>query len=99
MVLKLKVVWSKDDQLIFSQKLKALTRIAFYVDQKKKMRINMYAYINSQFGYCPLVWMTHSKTMIKIINKIHERALTQPAITYSKLTTETLEQVMKYVQS
>ena len=59
----------------------------------------MYAYINSQFGYCPLVWMTHSKTMIKIINKIHERALTQPAITYSKLTTETLEQVMKYVQS
>ena len=35
----------------------------------------MNAFINSQFGYCPLVWMCHSRLANKQINKIHERAL------------------------
>ena len=35
----------------------------------------MTTYINSQFGYCPLVWMFHSRTLNNRINKIHERAL------------------------
>ena len=45
----------------------------------------MAAYINSQFGYCPLVWMFHSRKLNNRVNKIHERAL---RITYndSKLT-------------
>ena len=43
-----------------SQKLNALTRINSYMDQKKKTVI-MNAYINSQFGYCALVWMMHSR--------------------------------------
>ena len=35
----------------------------------------MKAFINSQFGYCPLVWMNHSRKLNNRINKIHERAL------------------------
>ena len=35
----------------------------------------MKSFINSQFGYCPLVWMFHSRKINNRINKIHERAL------------------------
>ena len=35
----------------------------------------MKAFITSQFSYCPLVWMFHSRTLNNRINKIHERAL------------------------
>ena len=35
----------------------------------------MKTFIESQFNYCPLVWMFHSRTMNNRINKLHERAL------------------------
>ena len=35
----------------------------------------MNAYFLSQFGYCPLVWMSHSREMKNLINHLHERAL------------------------
>ena len=35
----------------------------------------MNAFITSQFGYCPLVWMFHSRGLNNRINKIHEKAL------------------------
>ena len=35
----------------------------------------MKAYITSQFGYCPLVWMFHSRSLNNKINYLHERAL------------------------
>ena len=35
----------------------------------------MKAFINSQFGYCPLVWMCHSRGLNNRINKIQEKAL------------------------
>ena len=35
----------------------------------------MKAFIMSQFSYCPLVWMCHSRTLNKKINKLYERAL------------------------
>ena len=41
----------------------------------KKRRILMNAFIASQFSYCPLVWMSHSRTMNNRINKIHEKTL------------------------
>ena len=41
----------------------------------KKRRVLMKAFITSQFSYCPLVWMFHSRTLNNLINKIHERAL------------------------
>ena len=41
-------------------------------DQK---RIIMKAFIQSQFGYCPLVWMFCSRTINALINRIDERSL------------------------
>ena len=57
-----------------SQKLNALCRVSFFMSTKQK-RIIMKALINSQFGYCLLVWMNHSRKLNNRINRIHERAL------------------------
>ena len=57
-----------------SQKLHALARISRYMSQNK-LKIIMKAFITSQFGYCPLVWMFHSRKLNNRVNKIHERAL------------------------
>jgi len=57
-----------------NQKLYALARISKYLDQAK-LRILMKTFIESQFNYCPLVWMFHSRTVNNRINKLHERAL------------------------
>ena len=35
----------------------------------------MNAYFMSQFGYCPLAWMNHSRTLNNRINGLHKRAL------------------------
>ena len=35
----------------------------------------MKAFIESQFGYCPLIWMFHSKGGNNKINHLHERSL------------------------
>ena len=35
----------------------------------------MQLFILSQFGYCPMVWMFHSRKLNDRINKIHKRAL------------------------
>ena len=55
-------------------KLHALARISHFMN-KDKLRIVMKAFIESQFGYCPLVWMFHSRTLNNKINRLHERAL------------------------
>ena len=57
-----------------SQKLHALSRVASYMNQERR-RIIMKAFVQSQFGYCPLVWMCHSRVLNSRINRIHERAL------------------------
>ena len=57
-----------------SIKLHALARISKYMTINKR-RIIMKAFIESQFGYCPLIWMFHNRTLNNRINKIHERAL------------------------
>lgn len=57
-----------------SQKLSALCRVSSFMSTGQK-RIIMKAFINSQFGYCPLVWMNHSRKLNNRINRIHERAL------------------------
>ena len=57
-----------------SQKVHALSRISHFMGIKQR-QIIMKAFINSQFGYCPLVWMFHSRKLNNRINKIHERAL------------------------
>ena len=35
----------------------------------------MKTFIESQFNYCPLVWMFHNRTINNKINRLHERAL------------------------
>ena len=35
----------------------------------------MIVFVESQFNYCPLIWMFPSRTMNNKINRIHERAL------------------------
>ena len=56
------------------QKLHALARLSnvISVDQRK---VIMNVFISSQFSYCPLLWMCHSRPMNTKINRIHERAL------------------------
>ena len=43
-----------------SQKLNALARISPFMDENKQ-KIIMKSFITSQFGYCPLIWMFHSR--------------------------------------
>ena len=57
-----------------SIKLHALRRVSHYMS-KNKLRIVMKAFVESQFGYYPLVWMFHSRTLNNIINCLHEKAL------------------------
>ena len=38
-------------------------------------RLIMNAFIFSQFGYCPLVWIFHSRKLNNRIDNIHERGL------------------------
>ena len=40
-----------------------------------KRKSLMKAFITSQFNYCPLIWMFHSRQLNNRINKIQERAL------------------------
>ena len=57
-----------------SGKVSALARIAKIVPFDKK-RLLMRTFIESQFSYCPLIWMFCSRKMNNKINHIHERAL------------------------
>ena len=57
-----------------SQKLHALARISSFVGTDK-LRVILKAFIESQFKYCPLVWMFHSRSLNNRINRLHERAL------------------------
>ena len=57
-----------------SQKLHALSRVASFMSFDKK-RIILKTFITSQFNYCPLVWMCHSRGLNNRINNLHERTL------------------------
>ena len=55
-------------------KLHALAGISKFMNTEK-LRMIMKVFIKSQFGYCPLVCMFHSRTLNNKINRFHERAL------------------------
>ena len=65
-----------------SQKLSALARITPYMNIQKQRTITK-SFLTSQFRYCPLIWMFHSRCLNNKINSIHERAL---RITYQDNT-------------
>ena len=57
-----------------NQKLCALARISKFLCEDK-LKLIMRTFIESQFNYCPLIWMFHSRILNEKINKLHERAL------------------------
>ena len=57
-----------------SRKINALFRIIPFMNISKK-RILMNSLFNSQFNYCPLVSMFHSRSITNKINRLHERIL------------------------
>ena len=57
-----------------SQKLNVLTRVAQYMNLGQHRSV-MKAFICSQFGYYPLVWMFDSRKINNRINSLHKRAL------------------------
>ena len=55
-------------------KLNALSRILYYMDPLKR-RLLLNAFFTSQFNYCPLTWMFHSRKLNNKINRLHKRCL------------------------
>ena len=73
-----------------SNKLHALARISQFMNIYKR-RMTMKAFIASEFGYCPLVWMFHSRKLNSRVNKLDERALRIVYRDYASSFTELLE--------
>ena len=44
------------------------------MDLKQRRNI-IKAFAESQFGYCPLIWMFHSRELNNKMSRIHEKAL------------------------
>ena len=57
-----------------NRKLHALSRVSKYISLKKG-RILMKSFISSQFSYCSLTWVTHSRGLNKRNSHIQDRAL------------------------
>ena len=77
------------------RKISALARVRHLFSLERK-RILMKSFIESQFSYCPLVWMFHDRTLKRKINRLHERAL---RIVYDNNETTTFEELLKRDQS
>ena len=54
--------------------MNALTRLTTYMELGKR-RMLMNAFFNSQFNYCPVIWMCHSRALNNKINRLHEQCL------------------------
>ena len=74
-----------------SQKLHALARISSFIEGNHLL-ILMRSFIDSQFSYCPLVWMFHSRELNNRINRIHEKSL---RIAYRDVTSSFQELLAK----
>ena len=55
-------------------KLSVLARLSNFMSFKQG-RIFLKTFMESQFGYCPVVWMFHSRGVNNKINHLHERSL------------------------
>ena len=61
---------------------------------QNKLKIILKAFITSKFGYCPLVWMFHSRKSNNRVNKIYERAL---RLVYKDNVSSFTELLIKYM--
>ena len=59
---------------IAGKKLTALARLSNVLNCSK-FRLLLKSFVESQFAYCPLVWMLCGRTMNNKMNNLHERAL------------------------
>ena len=57
-----------------NRKLSALARISYYLTFHQKRTLRK-AFFESQFRYCSLTWMFHSRKSNNKINLLHDRAL------------------------
>ena len=71
-------------------KLSALTRIFRFLSFGKR-RLLVKGFFESQFKYCPLVWMFCSRKINNKINALHKRALTLIYEDYNSTFEELLE--------
>ena len=55
-------------------KLSVLVRLSNFMSFKQR-RIFLKTFIESQFGYCPLAWIFHSRRVNNKINHLYERSL------------------------
>ena len=73
------------------KKLSVLARLSNFMSLNQR-RTLMKTFIESQFGYCPLVWMFHGRIVNKKINHLHERAL---RIVYKDYYTSSFEDFLE----
>ena len=59
-----------------SQKFDALARVSKFIS-KKKLRVTMNSFIMSQFSYCSLVWMCHSRTKRNVTNNFRKNSTSE----------------------
>ena len=52
--------------------LSVLTRLSNFISIKHR-RVLMKSFIESQFGYCPLIWLFHGRWVNNKYNHLHER--------------------------
>ena len=55
-------------------KLNALAGLTPYMKMGKR-RILMNVFFDSQFHYCPVIWICHSRALNNKINRLHEQCL------------------------
>ena len=56
------------------RKQAVLARLSKFMSSKQK-RILMKTFVESQFEYCPLIWMFYSRKVNREINHLHKRSL------------------------
>ena len=59
------------------KKLTALARMS-HILKFSKMRLLMKSFVDSQFSYCPLIWMFSSRSLNNKINKTSGKSTTHP---------------------
>ena len=62
-----------------SRKISALARVTPFIGLSKRKLLKN-AFFTSQFSYCPLIWMCHSRSNNRKTNMLYERCL---RITYN----------------
>ena len=72
------------------RKVSALARMSHYISQDRR-RVIAKTFIESQFSYCPLVWMFHDRKVNNKINRLHERTLRIVYYDYTSTFEELLE--------